>query len=43
LSFNVRFPSGRHVIEGLYRTARAIESTARQRESLITLGTLAAG
>ena len=37
------FPFGRHLIEGLYRTARSIESTARQRESLITLGTLAAG
>ncbi len=37
------FPFGRHLIEGLYRTARSIESTARQRESLVTLGTLAAG
>jgi signal transduction histidine kinase len=37
------FPLGRHLIEGLYRTARSIESTVRQRESLITLGTLAAG
>jgi signal transduction histidine kinase len=37
------FPFGRHLIEGLYHTARSIESTARQRESLITLGTLAAG
>ena len=37
------FPFGRHLIEGVYRTARSIESTARQRESLITLGTLAAG
>src|SRR5439155_13896034 len=27
----------------LYRSARSIESTARQRQSLITLGTLAAG
>ena len=41
--FNAWFPFGRHLIEGLYRTARSIESTARQRESLITLGTLAAG
>ena len=37
------FPFGGHLIEGLYRTARTIESTARQRESLVTLGTLAAG
>jgi signal transduction histidine kinase len=37
------FPFGGHLIEGLYGTARAIESTARQRESLVTLGALAAG
>src|SRR5215210_5756108 len=37
------FPFGSHLIAGLYRTARSIESTARQRESLVTLGTLAAG
>jgi signal transduction histidine kinase len=37
------FPLGGHLIEGLYRTARSIEATARQRDSLITLGTLAAG
>ena len=37
------FPFGRHLIEGLYRTARSVESTARQRDSLVTLGTLAAG
>ncbi len=41
--FNAWFPFGRHLIEGLYRTARSIESTARQRQSLVTLGTLAAG
>jgi signal transduction histidine kinase len=41
--FSAWFPFGRHLIEGLYRTARSIESTARQRESLVTLGTLAAG
>jgi signal transduction histidine kinase len=40
---NQWFPFGRHLIEGLYRTARSIESTARQREALVTLGTLAAG
>ena len=37
------FPFGGHLIRGLYHTARSIESTARQRESLVTLGTLAAG
>ena len=37
------FPFGGHLIEGLYRTARTIESTARQRDSLVALGTLAAG
>ena len=37
------FPFGRHLLQGLYRTARSIEATARQRESLVTLGTLAAG
>jgi len=41
--FSTWFPFGRHLIEGLYHTARSIESTARQRESLITLGTLASG
>jgi signal transduction histidine kinase len=40
---NSWFPFGGHLIQGLYRTARSIESTARQRESLVTLGTLAAG
>jgi len=37
------FPFGAHLIAGLYRTARSIESTARERSSLVTLGTLAAG
>jgi len=37
------FPFGAQLIAGLYRTARSIESTARQRSSLVTLGTLAAG
>ena len=37
------FPFGKHLIEGVYHTARSIESTVRQRASLITLGTLAAG
>jgi len=40
---NAWFPFGRHLVEGLYHTARSIESTARQRASLVTLGTLAAG
>jgi signal transduction histidine kinase len=40
---NTWFPFGRHLIQGLYSTARSIEATARQRESLVTLGTLAAG
>ncbi|GAB2638644.1 sensor histidine kinase [Kribbella swartbergensis] len=37
------FPLGGHLIKGVYGTARAIESTARQRDALITLGTLSAG
>jgi len=37
------FPFGVHLIAGLYATARSIESTVRQRQSLVTLGTLAAG
>jgi signal transduction histidine kinase len=41
--FSAWFPLGRHLIEGLYHTARSIESTARQRDSLITLGRLSAG
>src|SRR3954447_17220066 len=36
-------PFGGHLIQGLYGTARTIESTARQREALVKLGTLAAG
>src|SRR5215469_11118504 len=41
--FNAWFPFGRHLIEGLYGTARTIEAMARQRQSLVTLGQLAAG
>lgn len=41
--FAAWFPFGAHLIGGVYHTARSIESTARQRSSLITLGTLAAG
>jgi len=37
------FPFAGQLIEGLYRTARTIESTVRQREALVGLGTLAAG
>jgi signal transduction histidine kinase len=37
------FPFGTHLIQGLYHTARSIEATARQRDSLLTLSTLAAG
>src|SRR5919109_1560585 len=39
----VWFPFGAHLIQGLYHTARSIESTARQRESLVALGRPAAG
>jgi signal transduction histidine kinase len=41
--FNAWFPFGVHLVAGLYGTARAIEATARQRQSLVKLGTLAAG
>jgi signal transduction histidine kinase len=37
------FPFGAHLIKGLYGGARNIEATVRERESLITLGGLAAG
>ena len=36
-------PLSVHLIRGVFGTARSIESTVRQRESLYTLGTLAAG
>ncbi len=36
------FPFGGHLIEGLFTTARSVEATARQRETLVTLGRLAA-
>ncbi len=41
--FNSWFPFGNHLIAGIHQTARSIESTARQRGALVTLGTLAAG
>jgi hypothetical protein len=31
-------PFGAHLIEGVFRTARTVESTARQREALVALG-----
>ena len=37
------FPFGVHMIKGLMQTVRSIEQTARQREALVALGTLAAG
>jgi signal transduction histidine kinase len=37
------FPFGVHLIEGFFRTVRNIEALARQRESVMALGTLAAG
>ena len=40
---NAWFPFGSHLIAGLYHTARSVESTARQQESLVTLGRLSAG
>jgi signal transduction histidine kinase len=36
-------PLAGHLIGGLHRTARSIEGTVRQRDALVTLGTLAAG
>ena len=37
------FPFGVHLMDGMSRTIRSVEATARQRESLVALGTLAAG
>jgi signal transduction histidine kinase len=36
-------PFAAHLIEGVFRTARTVETTARQRDALVALGTLAAG
>ncbi len=36
-------PFGKHMIFGVFQTVRSIDATARQRESLVALGTLAAG
>ncbi|HET8591855.1 MAG TPA: ATP-binding protein [Nakamurella sp.] len=41
--FDHWFPLAGHLMGGLHRTGRSIESTARQRDALVTLGTLAAG
>ena len=37
------FPFAVHLVNGVYGTARSVEANARQRDSLVTLGTLAAG
>jgi signal transduction histidine kinase len=37
------FPFGKHLVSGVFQTIRSIEATVRQRESLVALGTLAAG
>jgi signal transduction histidine kinase len=37
------FPFGGHMIVGIFQTVRNIEAMARQRESLVALGTMAAG
>ncbi len=36
-------PFAAHLIEGVFRTARTVETAARQRDALVALGTLAAG
>jgi signal transduction histidine kinase len=36
-------PFSKHMITGVFQTVRSIDATARQRESLVALGTLAAG
>ncbi len=36
-------PLAGHLVDGLFHTARAIEAGARERQSLVALGTLAAG
>ena len=37
------FPFGVHLIEGFFQTVRSMDTLSRQRESLIALGTMAAG
>ena len=36
-------PFAKHMINGVYQTIRSIDASARERESLVALGTLAAG
>lgn len=36
-------PFAKHMVVGVYQTVRSIDASARQRESLVALGTLAAG
>lgn len=36
-------PFAKHLVTGVYNTVRSIDATARERESLVALGTLAAG
>jgi signal transduction histidine kinase len=36
-------PFSKHLVMGVFQTVRSIDATARQRESLVALGTLAAG
>ena len=38
-----RVPLAGHFIDGLYRTARRIDASARERDALVALGTLSAG
>jgi hypothetical protein len=37
------FPFGVHLIEGFFQTVRAMDAFTRQREKLVSLGTMAAG
>ena len=37
------FPMGKHLLDGLFQTVAMIDSAVRQRESLVALGTMAAG
>jgi signal transduction histidine kinase len=36
-------PLGKHILDAVYQTVRRVDATARQRESLVALGKLAAG
>jgi signal transduction histidine kinase len=37
------FPMGKHLLDGLFQTVERIDSLVRERESLVALGTMAAG